>query len=114
DINGDTNMTVTLVATHRLSGVVRDSRGVPVSGVLVQASGSASSATVTSGADGSYALALPSGTYTLGVSDTSSSGPASLPNQWLESASLVVSGDRSEDVVVAVRAVDVRVVGPDG
>jgi hypothetical protein len=54
-------------AGYRVEGVVRNEGGSPVSGALVEVSGASGAAGVSSGANGSYALYVPAGSYFVGV-----------------------------------------------
>ena len=111
---GDTTIDVTLPRSFRLAGVVRDAAGHPVPGVTIQVNGSSSSASGQSAADGSFALALPAGTYDVMLTKYTATSGANAPHQWYALGKLTISGDRDEDIVIPAREVTVHAVDPNG
>ena len=82
--------------------------------MTIQVNGSSSSASGQSAADGSFALALPAGTYDVMLTKYTATSGANAPHQWYALGKLTISGDRDEDIVIPAREVTVHAVDPNG
>jgi hypothetical protein len=113
-INVPTNPTSVTIVTggSTVSGVVRDAGGSPVAGIDLQWFSDSESVTVTTGADGSYSISMPTGQYSIGA-------------QWFPLGSccwtvdsfagpFTVDGDKTLNMTMpAVVTVNMSAVNPD-
>ncbi|HEX7292407.1 MAG TPA: carboxypeptidase-like regulatory domain-containing protein [Conexibacter sp.] len=100
----------------RISGVVRDSRGVPIAQTRMYVySDVGGSAEVVTEVDGSYSLVVAPGRYSLAGYRMSGEEPAEPAGFSFGTQPFDVSGDRTVDVtLLATSTLTVRVLGSDG
>jgi hypothetical protein len=110
-IDGDESRSVTLAGGSTFSGVVRGAGGVALAGMTVRVG----PATVTSGADGSFALVVVPGTHALEVSGYRQGVAASVvPFFVAMQGTIDLASSRSQDLVLPLRTLTVKVLGPSG
>ena len=97
----------------RFSGVVRDPLGSPVVGARLNLSGSGSTVSVVTGADGAFEFNVSPGSYGLQLLG-SREGSEQVPGSFGLEATIDLSSDRVQDLTIPSVVVDVLAVGPSG
>ncbi|MDO9407876.1 hypothetical protein [Patulibacter sp.] len=111
-IESDRRLDLQLVSSDSavLTGTVRDSAGRTLPDAYV----ALGSTTVRADADGRYALAVAAGAYTLSVGGNPRRADGTSAGNLSMNASVELRGARELDVVLPVRSLLVRAVGPSG
>jgi hypothetical protein len=112
----DQTRRIVLSAATVFSGTLYGYGKTPLSGITISASGSASAKTTTA-ADGSFALPLPPGTYTLEVTGERPSGvtATAAPRRFsFKTDPFALSESSSVDLTLPLHALSVTANGPEG